>query len=168
MSNHLYFDFTVDKATNTIIITKEFNAERALVWDAFTKAEFLDQWGAPEPWKTKTKMMNFEVGGKRLYSMTKDEGPVFWSIQEYTSITPISNFQMLTNFADENGNINTQFKSSENNLDFIEENGVTKFIMTIKYASAEVLTMMVEGGFREGITMTLTMLEKLLPNFSKR
>ena len=43
----LLFDFTVDKATNTIHVTREFAADLDLVWDAFTKSEMLDQWSAP-------------------------------------------------------------------------------------------------------------------------
>lgn len=112
MIHKLEFDFTVDKSNNTIVITREFSAERSLVWDAFTKPEILDQWGAPQPWVTKTKDMSFKVGGRRLYSMTSEEGQVHWSIQQFTSITPISNFKMLTNFADADGNVNPAFKSS--------------------------------------------------------
>ena len=41
MKNNLLFDFTVDKATKTVIITREFDAGLSLVWDAFTKQEFL-------------------------------------------------------------------------------------------------------------------------------
>ena len=44
MNNDLLFDFNVDKAAKTVYITREFNARQALVWDAFTKAELLDQW----------------------------------------------------------------------------------------------------------------------------
>tara|TARA_B100000508_G_C11306030_1_gene202250 strand:+ start:29 stop:199 length:171 start_codon:yes stop_codon:yes gene_type:complete len=54
MSNNLRFDFTVDKDAKTVYITREFDAELDLVWDAFTKAEILDKWVAllhsnPEP-----------------------------------------------------------------------------------------------------------------------
>ena len=34
---NLLFDFTVDKTTNTIYVTREFAADLDLVWDAFTK-----------------------------------------------------------------------------------------------------------------------------------
>ena len=66
---NLLFDFTVDKSTNTIHITREFAADIDLVWDAFTTAEILDQWVAPKPWKSKTKVMDFKVGGRRFYAM---------------------------------------------------------------------------------------------------
>jgi len=166
MINNLQFDFTVDKERNTVFITREFSAERSLVWDAFTKQEILDQWGAPAPWVIKTKYMKFQPGGRRLYSMTSPEGQQHWSIQEFTSITPESNFQMLTNFADQDGNINSAFQSSENNLDFSEANGITTVRITIKYAAPAVLEMMIEKGFREGFTLTMTNLEKLLATLS--
>jgi uncharacterized protein YndB with AHSA1/START domain len=168
MTTNLAFDFTVDKTKNTIFITREFLAELSLVWDAFTKQEILDQWGAPEPWIIKTKYMRFEEGGRRLYSMTSPEGQEHWSIQEFTSISPTSNFKMLTNFSDKDGNINSGFQSSENNLDFSEADGVTTVKITIKYATPAILEMMIEKGFREGFTMTMNNLEDLLKTLSKK
>ncbi len=60
MKNNLLFDFTVDKAAKTVFITREFDADLSLVWDAFTKAEILDQWVAPKPWTSKTKYYGFQ------------------------------------------------------------------------------------------------------------
>ena len=64
MTNSLLFDFTVDKAAKTVFITREFDADLSLVWDAFTKAEILDQWVAPKPWTSRTKYMNLKLAGK--------------------------------------------------------------------------------------------------------
>ena len=89
MTNSLLFDFTVDKAAKTVFINREFAAPLSLVWDAFTKQEILDQWWAPKPWASKTKVMNFEVGGRRFYAMVSPEGQESWAIQKYSSITPI-------------------------------------------------------------------------------
>src|SRR5580765_2791097 len=74
MENNLLFDFTVDKTTKTIFINREFAADLSLVWDAFTKQEILDQWVAPKPWASKTKVMDFKVGGRRFYAMVSPEG----------------------------------------------------------------------------------------------
>jgi uncharacterized protein YndB with AHSA1/START domain len=98
--DNLLFDFTVDKATKTVLIKREFDAELSLVWDAFTKAELIDQWIAPTPFLAKTKYQNFKVGGKRFYAMISPEGLERWAIQEYTSITPKTNFKMHNAFAD--------------------------------------------------------------------
>src|SRR4051812_36012606 len=73
MTTNLLFDFKVDKSAQTVTIIREFNAELSLVWDAFTKAEILDQWMAPAPFTAKTKYMDFKVGGKRFYAMVSPD-----------------------------------------------------------------------------------------------
>ncbi|HMG16186.1 MAG TPA: SRPBCC domain-containing protein [Saprospiraceae bacterium] len=89
----LLFEFIVDKATNTIFVNREFAAELSLVWDAFTKPEILDQWGTPEPWTTQTISMDFSVGGRRFYKMISPEGQEYFSVQDFTSISPKTKFR---------------------------------------------------------------------------
>ncbi|MDB5206641.1 MAG: hypothetical protein JWR72_1716 [Flavisolibacter sp.] len=160
MKNDLLFDFTVDKATKTVFITREFDAALSLVWDAFTTQEILDQWTAPSPWLSKTKYMNFEVGGKRFYAMVGPEGQERWSIQEYTSITPKTNFKMYNAFSDKDEN--PELPGSDWDYNFSEQNGKTKVSITIYNESFARLEKMIEMGFKEGFTMTLNNLEKLL------
>jgi len=164
--NDLLFDFTVDKTTKTVFITREFDASLSLVWDAFTKAEILDQWVAPKPWSSKTKYMNFEVGGKRFYAMVSPEGQARWSIQEYRSITPKTNFKMYNAFAD--ANENPELPGSEWDYTFSEQNGKTKVSITIYNESLARLEKMIEMGFKEGFTATLKNLEDLLINLSQK
>lgn len=164
--NNLLFDFKVDKASKTVFINRAFAAELPLVWDAFTKQEILDQWWAPKPWASKTKIMNFEVGGRRFYAMVSPEGAERWSVQKYTSITPKTNFKLLNAFADENEN--PELPGSEWDLNFSEENGITKVSVSIYNESLERLEKMIEMGFKEGFTMTLNSLEELLETLSKK
>ena len=159
MNNNLLFDFTVNKAEKTVVITREFAAGLSLVWDAFTRQEILDQWVAPKPWVCKTKYMNFEVGGKRFYAMVSPEGLERWSIQEYTSITPKTNFKMYNTFADKDEN--PELPGSEWDYNFSEQNGITKVVITIFNESFDRMENLLDG-FRQGFTMTLTNLEKLL------
>jgi uncharacterized protein YndB with AHSA1/START domain len=167
MENNLLFDFTVDKASKTVFITREFATELSLVWDAFTKPEILDQWGTPEPWTTQTISMDFKVGGRRFYKMTSPEGQEYFSVQDFTSISPKTNFKYISGVSDKDENVNPEFYGAENNLDFSEATGpdsyrVTTFRMAIKYKDLATLEMMTNDRFREGITMTLNILEKLL------
>ena len=164
--NNLLFDFTVDKATKTVFVTREFAADLSLVWDAFTKQEILDQWWAPKPWTSKTKFMNFEVGGKRFYAMVSPEGEERWSIQKYTSITPKTNFKYLNAFAD--AAENPELPGSDWDLNFSEENGTTKVSISIYNESLERMEKQIEMGFKEGFTMTLNSLVELLATLSKK
>jgi uncharacterized protein YndB with AHSA1/START domain len=166
MNNNLLFDFTVDKAKQTVYITREFDAGLSLVWDAFTKAEILDQWLAPKPWISKTKYQDFKVGGKRFYAMVSPEGQEHWSIQEYTSITPKTNFKMYNAFADKDEN--PELSGSEWDHNFNEENGITKVNITIYNKSLERMENMISRGFKEGFTMSIKNLEELLATSSQK
>lgn len=166
MTNSLLFDFTVDKAAKTVFITREFKAGLSLVWDAFTKQEILDQWWAPKPWASKTKIMNFEVGGRRFYAMVSPEGQEHWAIQKYTSIHPKSNFKFFNAFADKDEN--PQLPGSDWDLNFNEQNGTTKVSISIFNESLERMEKMIEMGFKEGFTMTLNDLENLLATLSQQ
>ena len=165
MKNSLLFDFTVDKATKTVFITKEFDAGLSLVWDAFTKQEILDQWWAPKPWASKTKIMDFKVGGRRFYAMVGPEGQEHWSIQKYTSISPKTNFKYLNAFADKDEN--PELPGSDWDLNFSEQNGTTKVSITIYNESLARMEKMIEMGFQGGFTMTLNYLEELLATLSQ-
>lgn len=160
--DNLQFDFTVDKSTNSVLVAREFNAALPLVWDAFTKQEILDQWWAPKPWTSKTKFMNFEEGGRRFYAMVSPEGHESWQIQDYTSIHPKTNFKFLSVFADEDET--PHLPGSNWDLNFTEQNGITKVSITIYNESLERMEKMIEMGFKEGFTMTLNELETLLKN----
>jgi uncharacterized protein YndB with AHSA1/START domain len=168
MTSNLLFDFIVDKTTKTVVITREFAADLPLVWDAFTKQEILDQWYAPKPWLSKTKYMDFRVGGRRFYAMVSPDGTERWALQRYTSITPKTNFKMFNTFADKDEN--PELPGSEWDLTFSEQsNGqpVTRVNITIYNESLERMEKMIEMGFKEGFTMTMRNLEDLLATLSQ-
>jgi uncharacterized protein YndB with AHSA1/START domain len=158
--NDLLFDFTVDKASKTVLVNREFAADLSTVWDAFTKQDILDQWWAPKPYASKTKSMDFKVGGRRFYAMVSPEGQENWQVQKYTSITPKSNFKYFSAFADKDENLS--LPGSDWDLGFTEQNGITKVSIAIKNDSLERMEKMIEMGFKEGFTMTLSCLGDLL------
>ncbi len=164
MKTNLLFDFIVDKATKTVRITREFDAELSLVWDAFTKAEILDQWWSPKPWTSKTKFMDFKVGGRRFFAMVSPDGQERWLIQKYTSISPKTNFKLYNAFADKDEN--PELPGSEWDYTFSEENKKTTVRITIYNESLARMEKMIELGFKEGFTASMTNLEELLASLS--
>lgn len=157
-------DFIVDKETKTISISKDFAAGLSLVWDAYTKPELLDLWWAPKPLTSRTKYMDFKVGGRRFYAMVSPEGDERWAVQKYTSITPKTNFKFFNAFADADENL--QLPGSDWDLTFSEHDGTTKVSISIYNESLERLERMIEVGFREGTMMLLNNLEELLAKLS--
>lgn len=165
MKNNLPLELTVDKTAKTVFVTKEFAAGLSLVWEAFTTPEILDQWWAPKPYMSKTKHMDFKVGGRRFYAMVSPEGQENWQVQKYTSISPKTNFKYFSAFADKDEN--PFLPGSDWDLSFTEQNGITKVSITIKNDSLERMEKMIEMGFKEGFTATLNDLNNLLSNLKK-
>jgi len=158
-------DFIVDKEAKTVAITREFQAALSLVWDAYTKPELLDQWWAPKPLTSRTKVMDFKVGGRRFYAMVSAEGDERWVVQKYTSITPKTNFKLFNAFADADENL--ELPGSDWDLNFSEQSGTTKVNISIYNESLERLEKMIEYGFREGTAGQFQNLDELLATLSR-
>ena len=158
-------EFIVDKPTKTVCITAEFDAERDLVWDAYTRAELLDQWWAPKPFASRTKVMDFREGGRRFYAMVSPEGVERWAVQKYTSITPKTNFKFFNAFADADENL--ELPGSDWDLNFTGQDGRTTVSISIYNESLERLERVIELGFLEGAKSQIKNLADLLATLKR-
>ncbi|HTM94075.1 MAG TPA: hypothetical protein VL095_16760, partial [Flavisolibacter sp.] len=86
-------------------------------------------------------------------------------LQEYTSITPKTNFKMHNAFADKDEN--PELPGSEWDHSFTEKNGTTTANITIYNESLERMERIMEG-FTQGMKMSLNNLENLLATLSKK
>jgi len=98
--------------------------------------------------------------------MVSPEGLERWSVQDYTSITPKTNFKMHNAFADENEN--AELPGSDWDYNFSEQNGITKVSITIYNDSLTRLEKMIEMGFEPGFKMSIDNLDQLLATLSKK
>jgi uncharacterized protein YndB with AHSA1/START domain len=157
----LLFDFTVDREKKTIFITREFSADLDLIWDAFTKAEILDQWTAPKPWRVQTKEMEFREGGRWLYAMVSPENVKGYSLVEFIKIHPKTDFYTKNTFSDENGNQVSEGYSMVNNS-FKAKGETTTVYIEKKFDNLSTLEMIVKFGYKEGLTMGYANLDEYL------
>lgn len=168
MKNNLLFDFIVDKENSKVTVKREFKANLDMVWDMWTKPELLDQWWAPEPYVSKTKSMDFKVGGIRLYAMCGPNGEEHWGLEKYTSISPKTYYEHLNAFCDSEGNMNPDFPRSLWKLNFSSQDDVTRVEISIHHKKWEDLQKYIEMGFKEGFTMTLDSLDTLLKTLKSK
>ena len=160
-------EFVVNKEAKTVEITTEFDAPRDMVWDAYTKRELLDQWWAPKPMMSRTKVMDFREGGRRFYAMVSPDGQERWALQTYTSITPKTNFKFFNAFADENEN--PQLPGSDWDFSFTEDGDKTTVHVSIYNESLERMErILADDGFMLGTEAQLQNLEELLKTLSSR
>ena len=158
----LKLDFKIDREKNAVVVEKEFSAPLDIVWSVWTRAEALDKWWAPKPWKTKTESMDFRENGKWLYAMLGPEGEKHYSMAEYKVIVLEQKFTGLDYFCDEQGNINEDLPKSHWLVEFEPQGAHTFVKIETKYESAEDLDAILNMGFQEGFTTALNQLDDYL------
>ncbi len=162
MNKNLQFDFSVDRKNNSITVKREFAAALSLVWDAYTKSEILDQWWAPNPWKSRTKSMDFKEGGTWLYAMVGPQGEEHWARADFKSIVHQKSYTGLDAFSDSDGNINKQMPQSEWEVTFTNKGNITLVEFQISYGDLAQLEATIEMGFKEGLSKAMEGLDELL------
>jgi uncharacterized protein YndB with AHSA1/START domain len=162
MKSTLLFDFSVNKETKTVYIKREFNATLELVWQAWTTAELLDQWCAPNPYRTETKTLDFQEGGFWHYAIISPEGRKHWSRYDYKKIEFQKEFIELRAFSDENGTVDPHFQQTECTLIFSETGGKTLVTIIEKYGNPEMFDKMSSDNYKKGFSSHLRNLDKFL------
>lgn len=168
MNSNLIFDFSVDKENKTIHIKREFDADPELVWEAWTTAELLDRWCAPNPYRTETKKLDFREGGCWHYAIVSPEGNKHWSRYDYKKIEPQKSIVELRAFSDENGTVSPDSPRTECITAFSETGGKTLVTITERYASPEVFEKMATISHKKGFSSHLKNLDKLLPTLKNK
>ena len=154
--------YTKDASNKKLHVTREFEAPVQKVWEAWTTPSLLDQWWAPRPWKAVTQSMDFRNGGKWFYYMQGPEGERHYCFVEYKTIVPGKSFSGIDAFADEQGNINNEFPSTDWKVVFTPNGNATKVDIDLTFASEEDMQKLVEMGFKEGFAAAHTNLDELL------
>lgn len=162
MNSNLLFDFSVNKENKTIHVKREFDASLGMVWQAWTTAELLDLWCAPNPYRTETKTLDFREGGLWHYAIVSPEGKKHWSRYNYKKIEQQKSITELRAFSDENGRVSPDFARTECTIIFSETDGKTLVTITEKYGSPEMFEKMATQSHKKGFSSHLENLDKLL------
>lgn len=157
------FVFEADMPAKKIYVSREFNAPIEKVWKAFTDPDIIDKWVAPKPWTAKTKTWDFTVGGVSLYAMIGPEGQKHWVYAQFTAIENGSAISTMGMFCDADGNPVADAPKSYKDTKFLSIDGNrTKVETVITFEDESTIKWFVEGGFKEGTTMTFEQLDELL------
>ncbi len=135
-----------------IHITKEFDAPRTLVFEAFSQAEHIGKWWGPNGFSTTTKSMKFEPGGEWIFTMHGPDGTDYPNRVVYTEIKKpeLLKYDHFANYEDE-----PHFKST---ITFEKVNGKTKIEMNMLFPTVEKRNEADKFGAVEGGHQTLARL----------
>jgi uncharacterized protein YndB with AHSA1/START domain len=122
-------------AQNELVITRELNAPRELVFKVWTKAEHLAKWWGPKGFALEVANLDFRPGGMFHYSMKSPTGDIMWGRFDYREIVAPEKIVFTNSFSDEAGNITRAPFSANWPLEILNklalENAGTKTILTL-------------------------------------
>jgi uncharacterized protein YndB with AHSA1/START domain len=88
-----------------LYIRREFNAPRAMVWQAWTDPRHLPYWWGPKGMPTRVVNFDFRVGGSFLYHMRRPDGSDMWGKFTYKDIKAPEKLVWVNSFTDDKGNV---------------------------------------------------------------
>lgn len=93
------------KLTQPFIITREFDAPRAVVWQAWAERERFTQWFGPKGFTTRVATMDFRAGGMLHYCQIAPDGKEIWGKAAYREIVSPEKLVWLNSFSDKDAGI---------------------------------------------------------------
>lgn len=152
-----------------LVLEREFDAPRELVFRMFKEAEHLKHWWGPKGWELPVCTIDFRPGGVWHYCMKcidKNQGDFFgmesWGKAIYSEIVEPEKIVYTDFFSDAEGNVNESMPSTDVTIEFVDLGGRTKLINRAVYGSAESLQTVLDMGMLQGITETWNRLEERL------
>ncbi|MGQ0540356.1 MAG: SRPBCC domain-containing protein [Blastocatellia bacterium] len=123
-----------------LVITREFDAPRDLVWQVWTEPKHIEKWFGPEGFNTRVKSMDFRQGGKWEYVMIGPDGAEYPFGGVYLEIEPIEKVVSTNEFGEEyterNPDISMPKIMSVTTL-FEDHGTTTRVVIKTTHATAE-------------------------------
>jgi uncharacterized protein YndB with AHSA1/START domain len=143
-----------------IVMTREFDAPRELVFKVMTDPELIPRWWGPARYPTRVDTMDVRPGGKWRFVSTGSDGEEFAFRGEYREITPPERIVQTFEFEPFPGHVSIETGVLE------EKDGKTVFTTTSLFDSKEDRDGMLSSGMEGGAVETHDRLEQLLKEFS--
>ncbi len=143
-----------------ILITREFEAPRHLVYKAFTTPELVRRWWHANRGEMTVAEIDLRAGGKWRYVMIADGGLEVGFHGEYREIVPnerIVSTEVYEGFPD---------AESLNTLTLTEVDGRTKLEILVQHEKKEHRDAHIESGMETGLQEALDLLEQVAVSLS--
>ncbi|HEY4417665.1 MAG TPA: SRPBCC family protein [Verrucomicrobiae bacterium] len=158
MTTHL----TAEKSKQEIVITRVFDAPRALVFKAWTDPKHLAQWWGPRGFTNPRCELDVRPGGLIRIDMQAPNGTIYPMTGVYLEIIEPERLTYTSGALDEKGHQLFEFLHA---VTFAERNGKTTLTITSRIVKTTAEAAKYIGGFEAGMTQSL---EKLAGTFTQK
>lgn len=98
-------DMTTSTADREIVVSRDFDAPRELVFKAWTEPKRLKEWWGPKGFPMLSLKLDLRPGGVLHYCMRAPNGSEMWGKFVYREIAAPERIVFVNSFSDENGNL---------------------------------------------------------------
>ena len=141
-----------------ILITREFDAPRHLVYKALTTPELVKRWWNAKRGEVTIAEIDLRVGGKWRSVMVADDGTEVGFHGEYREIVP--NERIVSTEAYE-GIPDPDANATVNTITLVEQDGRTSMSVLVQAPSKEVRDAIIDSGMEAGMQDAYDLLEEV-------
>src|SRR5215207_4689686 len=140
-----------------ILITREFDAPKELVWEAFTTPELVRRWWHARRGELTVCEIDLRVGGRWRYAMTTTNGGFEVAFHgEYREVVPHERIVSTESYEGAPG-----AGPAVNTMTLTEHDGRTTLTILVEHASKADRDAHVESGMEDGLQDALDLLEQV-------
>ena len=137
-----------------IVMTREFNAPRKLVFEAWTQPEHVRHWFGPRGVTLPVCEIDLRVGGAWRYSWRKDDGSEMTMTGTVQEVKAPERLVTTERWGPE-------WPETRNTLVLTEAGGRTTMTLTIAYPSKEARDAATQTGMKEGLDASFERLDRV-------
>jgi uncharacterized protein YndB with AHSA1/START domain len=143
-----------------ILVTREFDAPRHLVYRAWTTPELVKRWWHANRGTVTVVEVDLSVGGKWRYVMVTDDGVEVGFHGEYREIVPDERIVSTEIYEGLPEGVSEEEGGTLNTVTFSEANGRTTVTLLIEATSKISRDAIIESGMESGLQDALDLLEQ--------
>ena len=144
-----------------ILITREFDAPKHLVFKAFTTPELVKRWWHAKRGEVTIAEIDLQVGGKWRSVMVADDGMEVGFHGEYREIVPNERIVSTEVFEGLPEGVSEEEGATVNTATFIEADGRTTVTILVQAANKVSRDAIIESGMEGGLQDAMDLLEQV-------
>jgi uncharacterized protein YndB with AHSA1/START domain len=146
-------------ADNQILITRDFDAPRELVYKAYTTPELVKRWWHANRGEATLVEIDLRVGGKWRHVMVADDGSEIGFHGDYREVVP--NERLVSTEVWEGDESGYPTEPALNTTSFTEVEGRTTLTLLVEAPSKEIRDAIIASGMEDGLQDALDLLEQV-------
>ena len=144
-----------------ILITREFDAPKHLVYKAFTTPELVKRWWHAKRGEMTVCEIDLRVGGKWRYAMVTDDGFEVGFHGEYREVVPNERVVSTEIYEGLPDDVSDEEGATVNTATFAEEDGRTTLTILVQASNGTSRDAIIESGMEDGLQDALDLLEQV-------